>query len=123
MIRGHSKHLKSQSHKGRISTSDNWQPLEMQRINELSFVEMTRMVTNCFDTCTVRVLKIDIAQTATNVCWKMTNATLNLTNSYDGGGGVTWTSSPAGLSPSSGGGSTFTFNPSGHKGRISTSDK
>jgi hypothetical protein len=58
-------------------------------------------------------LAMDIEQAVTNVHGQMTSAALNLTTaSYDGGGGVTWTSSPAGLSVVGYTASTFTFNPS-----------
>ena len=58
-------------------------------------------------------LAMDIEQAVTNVHDQMTSAALSLTTaSYDGGGGVTWTSSPAGLSVVGYTASTFTFNPS-----------
>jgi hypothetical protein len=64
------------------------------------------------DTMTLTVPKVDIEMVETNVCCTMTNATLNLTAASYGGGGVTWTSSPAGLSVVGYTASTFTFNPS-----------
>jgi hypothetical protein len=70
-------------------------------------------MTNCGDSADLEVLKIDVDQIDATLCWELTNVTLNLTtDSYDGGGGVTWTSSPSGLSPAFGSGNTLTFNPS-----------
>jgi len=60
----------------------------------------------CTDTCTVEVIKVDIEQTETNVCWQSTSVTLNLTtNSYLGGGTANWSSVPSGIT-------SATFNPS-----------
>ena len=73
------------------------------------------VTTECGNVVTAKMcaLAMDIEQAVTNVHARMTNATLNLTAaSYDGGGGVTWTSSPAGLSVVGYTASTFTFNPS-----------
>jgi hypothetical protein len=73
------------------------------------------VLTSCSDTCTVRVLKVDIEPTETNTCRHETFATVKLkTDCYwgsDAGGSINWSSSPAGLS-GSGSGNTFTFNPS-----------
>ena len=57
----------------------------------------------------VYVLKLDIEQTETNVCWKSTSCALNLTDDSYTGGGVEWTSNPSGIS---GRGRSITFNPS-----------
>ncbi len=63
------------------------------------------------DTCIVRIIKVDVTQAETYVCWKSSAATLNLTaDSYLGGGTVEWTSVPPGIS---GSGTSITFNPSG----------
>lgn len=64
----------------------------------------------------IAVLKIDIEQAETNVCWKMTNAVLNLTtNSFwadAAGGSVVWSSEPAGKLGGVGyNNSNFWFNP------------
>lgn len=66
---------------------------------------------NCTDTCTVNVVKVDIEQAVTNVCWESSSVSLNLTmDSYLDGGTAIWTSEPAGIS---GSGTSITFNPSG----------
>ncbi len=60
--------------------------------------------------CEVKVLKIDVEQTETNVWWGASELTLNLTtDSYLGGSGVVWTSTPPGIA---GSGSSITFTPS-----------
>lgn len=56
----------------------------------------------------IYVLKLDIEQSETNVCWKSASCTLNLTDDSYTGGGVEWTSSPAGIS---GSGNSITFSP------------
>ena len=63
------------------------------------------------DTCVVRIIKVDVTQAETYVCWKSSAATLNLTaDSYLGDGTAEWTSVPTGIS---GSGTSITFNPSG----------
>lgn len=63
------------------------------------------------DICVVRVIKVDIEPTETNVCGKTSDASLNLTaDSYLDGGTAEWTSEPAGIG---GSGPRITFNPSG----------
>lgn len=57
----------------------------------------------------IYVLKLDIEQSETNVCWKSASCTLNLTDDSYTGGGVEWTSGPTGIS---GRGRSITFNPS-----------
>lgn len=57
----------------------------------------------------IYVLKLDIEQSETNVCWKSTSCVLNLTDDSYTGGGVEWTSNPSGIS---GRGRSITFNPS-----------
>jgi RHS repeat-associated protein len=72
------------------------------------------VLTSCSDTCTVRVLKVDIEPTETNTCRHETFATVKLkTDCYwgsDAGGDINWSSSPSGLM-GSGIGNTFTFYP------------
>ena len=55
------------------------------------------------------VLKLDIEQSETNVCWKSSFVTLNLTPDSTPGGEAVWSSEPAGIS---GTGSSMTFDPS-----------
>ena len=57
----------------------------------------------------IYVLKLDIEQSETNVCWKSSSVTLNLTQDSAPGGEAVWSSKPAGIS---GTGSSITFNPS-----------
>lgn len=72
-------------------------------------------MTNCYDTCTVRVIEIDIQQTSLDASCSMTNADVDLTtDSYWGPAGVVWTNEPAGLSNIviAGDYRTYSFNPS-----------
>ena len=57
----------------------------------------------------IYVLKLDIEQQETNVCWKSTSCKLNLTDDSRPGGEAVWSSVPAGIS---GNGKSVTFNPS-----------
>jgi hypothetical protein len=57
----------------------------------------------------IYVLKLDIEQSETNVCWKISSVTLNLTPDSAPGGEAVWTSQPAGIS---GAGNSVTFDPS-----------
>jgi hypothetical protein len=46
--------------------------------------------TNCYDTCTVNVYRVELTPKATNVCWQTTTPVeIVLTNSY-APGGITW---------------------------------
>ena len=66
--------------------------------------------TNCFATMTLVVTKVDIQQTATNVCKDCgCSVTLNVTSNSYSPGGYVWSSSPAGIS---GSGPSITFSPS-----------
>ena len=56
----------------------------------------------------IYVLKLDIEQSETNVCWKSSSVTLNLTQDSAPGGEAVWSSEPAGIS---GTGSSVTFDP------------
>lgn len=65
--------------------------------------------TNFYDQAMLYVLKIDIAQTETNVWIGITDVSLNLTpDSYLGNGTANWTSEPLGIT---GNGTNITFNP------------
>ncbi|MDD5676705.1 MAG: hypothetical protein PHW60_01780 [Kiritimatiellae bacterium] len=68
------------------------------------------LLTNCYDTCTVTVMKVDIVES--NVYAGTTNSvTLHLTaDSYLGNGTANWSSEPSGIS---GSGTAITFNCSG----------
>ena len=57
----------------------------------------------------IYVLKLDIEQQETNVCWGSTSCKLNLTDDSRPGGEAVWSSAPAGIS---GKGKSVTFNPS-----------
>ena len=57
----------------------------------------------------IYVIKLDIEQNETNVCWKATSCTLNLTQDSCPDGTAVWTSNPSGIS---GRGDFVTFNPS-----------
>jgi len=57
----------------------------------------------------IYVLKLDIEQQETNVCWKSTSCKLSLTDDSRPGGEAVWSSAPAGIS---GKGKSVTFNPS-----------
>ena len=57
----------------------------------------------------IYVLKLDIEQQETNVCWGSTSCKLNLTDDSWPGGEVAWASFPGGIS---GSGNSITFNPS-----------
>ena len=57
----------------------------------------------------VEVLKVDVEQVETNVCWRTTSCSLNLTDDSNPGGDAVWTSSPAGIS---GRGRAIAFSPS-----------
>jgi hypothetical protein len=48
------------------------------------------LLTNCYDTCTVNVYRVELTPDATNVCWLSSNPVeIVLTNSY-APGGITW---------------------------------
>lgn len=57
----------------------------------------------------ITVLKLDIEQVETNICWKERSCALKLTDDSYPGGDVIWSSSPSGIS---GRGRSIRFNPS-----------
>jgi len=72
------------------------------------------LLTNCDDTVTANVYRVEIVPSETNICWKTNYAEFKLTpESYGGSGGFSWTNTPVGLSNVvvSGDGRTFSFNP------------
>ena len=77
---------------------------------EYTVTAQSSIVPSYSDTCIVRIIKVDVTQAETYVCWKSSAAALNLTaDSYLGDGTAEWTSVPTGIS---GSGTNITFNPS-----------
>jgi hypothetical protein len=61
-------------------------------LTSTSYVVTARstLLTNCYDTCTVNVYRVELRPKATNVCWQTTTPVeIVLTNSY-APGGITW---------------------------------